>query len=180
MNAPELWTERLQLRPVRPADAAALHRHWTEPGVRRYLWDGQLVTRAEVREAIRTSSMLFERDGAGLWLIRARDRRGVLGCGGFWWFHEPPQRELVLSLSAAHQGKGYAAEAGEALLAHAFAGLGWVEVQGSTDAPNEASLRLMRRLGMRWRGRSPGPFGTTETYAIDRAAWLASRSASGR
>jgi [ribosomal protein S5]-alanine N-acetyltransferase len=165
----DLSTRRLILEPLTPDDLPALHGHWTEPDVRRYLWDGRVVAAEEVRDVIATSARLFEERGAGLWGIRPAGSSRLIGCAGFWYFHEPPEFELVLSLSRTSWGRGLATEAAGALLDHAFRDLNWPAVQASTDAPNAASL--MRRLGMRHTGQRPGEFGSIEVYRITAAAW---------
>src|SRR5215210_8169183 len=48
-----------------------------------------------------------------------------------------------------HHGRGYAGEAARAMLELAFGTLGLHRVIGRCDARNDASARLMRRLGMR-------------------------------
>ena len=40
-------TARLRLRPYRASDLDALHRLWTDAGVRRYLWDDRVIERDE-------------------------------------------------------------------------------------------------------------------------------------
>lgn len=144
-----LMSPRLALRPVDGSDVAALHQHWTDPGVRRYLWDDEVISREQVEDLVAQSARLFAKQGYGLWTIRDRDSDGPLGCGGYWEFHEPPQLELLLSLSPAHWGQGFAVEVCDLLLRYAFDELGFSEVKASTDAPNGASLRLIERLGFR-------------------------------
>lgn len=145
----ELTSVRLRLRPVAVRDAARLHEHWTAPGVRRFLWDDQVISRQQADALVAQSERLFAERGYGLWAIGLWDGEEVVGCGGYWTFHEPPQVELVLSLDPAWWGQGLATEACRVLLRYAFEGLGWDAVRASTDAPNAASLRLIRRLGFR-------------------------------
>jgi [ribosomal protein S5]-alanine N-acetyltransferase len=159
------------MRPLRGEDLRALHAHWTEPDVRRYLWDGRVVSSAEVREIIDTSARLFEERGAGLWGIWPVGGARLIGCGGFWYFHEPPELELVLSLARDSWGRGLGQEAAGALLDYAFGMLKWPTVQASADAPNGASLKLMHRLGMHPSGERPGEFGIIEVYRITDAEW---------
>jgi len=52
----ELCTERLRLRSVAPADRDALHRLWTDPGVRRFLWDERVIDLATVDGVIAVSA----------------------------------------------------------------------------------------------------------------------------
>lgn len=170
----DLHTPRLELRPLRRQDHADLHAHWTEPAVRRYLWDGRIIAPDETREVIRTSDALFAQRGAGLWSIRSDDADALIGAAGYWYFHEPPELELLISLSASHWGRGLAREAAAALIDYAFDALDWPWVQASADAPNEASLRLLRRLGMQPAGDRPGEFGRIEVFRLLSAqrAWI--------
>jgi [ribosomal protein S5]-alanine N-acetyltransferase len=167
----ELRSCRLFLRPVRPDDYSTLQRHWSEPEVRRYLWDGQVVSTKQVREVVIESARLFEEYGAGLWTIELVSAADLIGCTGFWYFHEPPELEFLISLSPHYWGGGFAQEAAAVLLDYVFNELEWVTVQASADAPNVRSLRLMRRLGMRPAGERPGAFSTIEVYSITAAEW---------
>jgi len=45
MGVHEIETARLTLRPLASEDLDAIHRVWTDPEVRRYLWDGEEVSR---------------------------------------------------------------------------------------------------------------------------------------
>ena len=38
-----LATPRLSLHPVLPRDTLAMHEVWTDPDVRRFLWDGEVI-----------------------------------------------------------------------------------------------------------------------------------------
>lgn len=162
-----LRTARLWLEPVEPRDATALHSHWTEPEVREFLWDGRVITKAQVEEIISTSDRLFQDEGAGLWSMRTPDG-AFLGCAGFWYFHQPPELELVISLSPSEWGTGLAREACQALVDYALDELHWSSVQASTDAPNERSLRMIRGLGFEPSGQRPGEFGTIEVFRRER------------
>ena len=64
-----LSTERLVLRPVTAGDHAALLAHWTQPDVRRFLFDGAAPSAAEVAETIEESIGDFATRGFGVWLI---------------------------------------------------------------------------------------------------------------
>lgn len=59
------------------------------------------------------------------------------------------QAELGWVLDPRHTGRGFATEAVEALLAHCFRDLGVRRVTANCFLANEASWRLMERVGMR-------------------------------
>ncbi|MYG14759.1 MAG: GNAT family N-acetyltransferase, partial [Gammaproteobacteria bacterium] len=52
---PVLQTKRLTLRPLAEADLSALHRFWTQPDVRRYLWDNEIISIERVAEIVASS-----------------------------------------------------------------------------------------------------------------------------
>ena len=55
MHSLSLSTARLHLRPIQPPDEALLHALWTNPGVRKYLWDDAVIPIEKVKE-IRSQS----------------------------------------------------------------------------------------------------------------------------
>jgi len=171
MRAHVLETARLRLAPFRAGEAGELHRLWTEPPVRRFLWDGRVVPPEQTAGIVRDSLRLFAADGFGLWSLRLRDGGELAGFGGFWHFRDPPERELLLGLAEAWWGQGLAAEAGRALVRFAFEELGFDAVRGSTDAPNRASVRVMEKLGMEFERRETIDGLDTVFYAVRRDGW---------
>jgi ribosomal-protein-alanine N-acetyltransferase len=164
-------TERLRLTPFVPAEMEDLHLLWTRPEVRRYLWDGEIIPEAQTTAILRQNAALFARRGYGLWGVRRKDSDVLQGFGGFWHFRDPPELELILGFRSTAWNQGFATEAGAALVRHAFQDLGFDEVRGSTDAPNERSARLMQRLGMEFERREVVGGLDTVFYAIRRSAW---------
>ena len=60
-----------------------------------------------------------------------------------------PEFGLFWMLAPEHRGRGYATEAGRALIAHAFGALDLRRIVATTEHENQASVAVMRRLGMR-------------------------------
>jgi len=102
-----LTTERLVLRPVTAQDHAALLAHWTAPEVRRFLFDGEMLSSAEVTEAIDDSARDFATAGYGLWLIQEKDRIDLVGSAGLRPL-EDLGLEIFYSLAPGSWGDGYA------------------------------------------------------------------------
>jgi RimJ/RimL family protein N-acetyltransferase len=67
-----------------------------------------------------------------------------------------PEFGLYYALSPAHQRQGYAGEAAAAMVEYAFRQLGLRRVIATTSYDNEASMGVMRKLGMRIE-RNPFP-----------------------
>ena len=67
-----IGTPRLSLRPLGVADAGAAHRLWTDPDVRRHLWDGRIIPRERGVEVLAASERDFAERGFGLWGVHER------------------------------------------------------------------------------------------------------------
>jgi [ribosomal protein S5]-alanine N-acetyltransferase len=153
-----LHTERLVLRPVTADDHAALLAHWSAPDVRRFLFDGAMLSAAEIAEAIEDSTRDFGRAGYGLWLVHENGRSDLVGTAGLRPL-EDLGLEIFYSLAPGSWGQGYATEAARAVLDHALGPLGLPEVLAEVDAGNTASIAVIERLGMTEFDMVPGLLG---------------------
>ena len=63
--------------------------------------------------------------------------------------HATPEFGLFYAISPSHQRQGYASEAAQALVDYAFQRLDLMRVIATTDFDNNASMGVMRKLGMR-------------------------------
>jgi RimJ/RimL family protein N-acetyltransferase len=156
-----LTTERLELRPSGAADLEILHALWTEPRVRRFLFDGRSIDAEEARRLVERGAATFESEGWGVWLVRERCSGAALGFVGLMrpenaadapTLPEDPPR-FVVGMTEARCGEGLALEASERVLRHAFGDLGVEAIRADVDAPNAASIRLLNRLGFRFEAR---------------------------
>jgi len=166
-----LTTERLVLRPVTAHDHAALLAHWTEPDVRRFLFDGATLSAAEVAETIEDSARDFAVGGYGVWLIGEEHGTGLVGTAGLRPL-EDLGLEIFYSLAPGSWGHGYATEAARAVVEHALGPLGLPEVLAEVDEGNAASVAVVKRLGMTPFAVMPGALGPMTRYR--RAAGTAS------
>jgi len=171
----ELATERLRLRPVCEDDVDALHALWTDPQVRRFLWDDVVIDRATAAERVAASDASFAAASWGLWAIEPRAGGGLLGVAGLVEMDPAVGPEIIYALHPDHQGRGHATEASLAVLAHAFETLGFTRVPGRTDAPNRASARVLERLGMRFEGERLVHGNPHACYLLEREDWLRAR-----
>ena len=142
-----LATERLVLCPVTTDDHAALLALWTMPEVRRFLFDGAILSAAEITTAIQDSARDFAAAGYGLWLIRGRDGTDLVGAVGL----RPLENlglEVYYSLAPGRWGNGFATEAARAVVEYGLGPLGLPTVLAEVDEGNAASVAVIRRLGM--------------------------------
>ena len=158
-----LVTARLLLRPVTASDHAVLQAHWAAPDVRRFLFDGAVLSPAEISEAIEDSTRDFAAAGYGLWLIQDKDQTGLIGTAGLRPLDDVGL-EIFYSLAPASWGKGYATEAARAVVEHALGPLGLPEVLAEVDEGNAASVAVVERLGMTAFDVVPGLLGPMTRY----------------
>ena len=59
-------TARTRLRPVSMEDVGELHRLWTDPQMRRFFWDDEVIPRQRAKAAVREAVEGFGRHGFGL------------------------------------------------------------------------------------------------------------------
>jgi RimJ/RimL family protein N-acetyltransferase len=173
-------TERLLLRPFRQSDLDDLHAIRSLPEVVRYLY-GDVRTRDEVEELLAERAAMTSLDDDGDALVLAAERRDdgrVIGDVVLWLrSREHLQGEIGFVFHPEAQGHGYAREAATALLQVAFGPLGLHRVFGRTDARNDASAALMRRLGMRQEAHFreneifKGAWGDELVFAMLRSEW---------
>lgn len=145
-------TDRLTLRPARPEDADRLFEIRLQESVSRWLtrWltDREEWRRLHCAPERLASTLVVELDGRviGDLMLRIEDA---------WAQTEVAERaagvqaELGWVLDPAYAGRGYATEAVRALIRISFVDLGLRRVVANCFAANEASWRLMERVGMR-------------------------------
>jgi aminoglycoside 6'-N-acetyltransferase len=147
-----LETERLRLRLVRLQDVDDVHAYRSLPEVMRYLYDepGSREDAEDIVIARSTMTRLrLDGDGIALAIERRADERVIGEVTLRVRSAEHRQGEIGFLLHPEVQGQGFAHEAVGAMLDLAFGPVGLHRVYGRTDARNESSAALMRRLGMR-------------------------------
>jgi len=150
---------RLGYRRLCRSDADAFHALCLDEHVSRYLLDGQRLSRQWALEIIDNSDSLFGAAGVGLWLV-VNDGAAIGFCGYHRFDTLSAEPQLIYAFARPHVGRGYATEAGGAMLAEARR-LGWPRVLAATDGPNQESRHVLDKLGFRCAGRVPGAFGDT-------------------
>ena len=138
----------------------------TSPGVRRYLWDDEVIARGQVEDIIGISETSFAQQGFGLWAILQRDRDDLIGFTGFWHFHEPTRLELLYGIGEGYWNSNFATEAAGAMLNLGFKTLAFDRIEASTDFANSASVRVMEKLGMSFWKREETDGLDTVYYAV--------------
>lgn len=150
-----LESERLSYRRLSQDRLDCFHSLAADPHVREFMLDGLVVERAWAVTVLEASDALFAERGVGIWLIY--DGEEAIGFCGFHSFEEP-EPQLLYAFTKPHTGRGYATEAARALIGK-VEGLGWTQIVSAVDAPNAASIRVLRKLGFVQVFSFPGAFG---------------------
>jgi RimJ/RimL family protein N-acetyltransferase len=143
-----LRTARLELHPLTIADLDDHQRLFGDPKVVRYLYDEPLDRAAAAEHLGRRLSATLPDEGSWLNLAVRHDGRylGEVGVTLVSRVHRQCEIGYVFLPDAA--GQGYATEAAGAMVRVAFELLDAHRVAGRLDARNDASARLLERLGM--------------------------------
>ncbi|MEO1514781.1 MAG: GNAT family N-acetyltransferase [Bacteroidota bacterium] len=148
MNAPILLTDRSILLPFVREDLSLFLQLNTDPFVRQYLWDDEIISQQQADEILEQNMSYFKGDDFGLWKIVDKHSNAVLGYTGLWYFFEESQPQLIYILREIHTGRGLATECAGRIMRYAFERLGFSHLVAAMDESHHASQRVAERLGM--------------------------------
>ncbi|MFS0738612.1 GNAT family protein [Sphingomonas sp. 1P06PA] len=141
---PPLATERLALRPIARGDAEALFPLFSDPEAMRF-WSSPPFSDVEALRAWISPS-----DEWPAWvMVEAGEVVGRIAIG----VRRPGVAEIGYALDRRAWGRGIAAEAVKAVIAHGFGAMGLRRIFADVDPDNIASIRLLERLGFALEGR---------------------------
>lgn len=173
-----LSTRRLVLRPFHRDDATALFGIFSDQQVVRFWSAGAWTEIGQAERMIEEAMLAYREGGLSRYAITLRATGELIGICNLRGFFEQNRRcELGYALGSAYWGRGYAGEALEALLGHAFEALGMNRIEADIDPRNDASARLLERLGFRQEGFMPerwivdGEKADTAFYGLLKRYW---------
>ena len=164
----EIETFHLRLRAIVASDWPAIFAYMSDPLVTAFLPQGLLDEEASRAFARKHSG----NEGEAVAVVEKKSGQ-MIGHMPFHPWFAPKTYEIGWAFSSAHHGKGYATEAGQALLAHAFKALKAHRVIATCQPENVASWRVAEKLGLRREGhfraglyRAPGIWWDEYFYAL--------------
>ncbi|TQV70674.1 GNAT family N-acetyltransferase [Exilibacterium tricleocarpae] len=179
MRQPILRSKRLTLQPAKSNDVIPLQALWSQPEVRRFLFDDRDVS-FELAESVLGSALACAPSGYGLWLVYLENQPEILGCVGLMPATTAAEYESglagllepVVALAAVHWHKGYAQEALSEVLTYAFDRLQQPCLCAVNDVPNVASERMLKKLGFDILSEVQGPKYRLRTYQLPHSSWM--------
>lgn len=154
VDLPELETERLLLRKMRPKDARDMFAYASDPEVTRYvLWE----THGSIQDSenfLRFANEGYERGDFRGWGLVLKATGAFVGtCGIEADYHPGHSRaELGYVLSREHWGRGLMPEAVRRMIRFCFDQMDLNRVEARCIAENTASARVMEKAGMTHEG----------------------------
>jgi ribosomal-protein-alanine N-acetyltransferase len=178
-NIPTLHTERLSLRALHPIDAEDMFDYASREDVTRYLLWSVHKSEAHTRDYIRYIQSRYELGDFYDWAIIDHESRRMIGTCGFARIDtENDSAEIGYVLNPDFQGRGYATEASARVIEFGFSTLGLNRIAARFMQGNNASLRVMEKLGMTFEGYhrdaiyAKGEYKTIGYCAITRQDYL--------
>ncbi|GLZ36020.1 N-acetyltransferase [Lentzea sp. NBRC 105346] len=138
-------TDRLELRPLTPEDAEACNAYQSLPEITPYIyWEPRSLdeTKAWI-DRVASST------GADALVMIRSDTGELVGDVGIWSVGDHNGAEIGYTVHPKHQGQGFATEAVRVALRLGFEERGYHRIVARLDARNDASRKVLERLGLR-------------------------------
>jgi len=171
MHTPLPETTRLRIRPMVAEDAPFILELLNEPAFIQNIADKGVRTLDDARGYIENGPRAsYARFGFGLWVVELKATGEALGMCGLIQREGLEDVDIGFAFLERHGSRGYATESAAAVLEHGFSALGLKRIVAITALHNEASARVLERIGLRDEGRIQLPQygGENRLFAAER------------
>jgi len=146
-----LETERLILRKLSTDDAEFVLELLNEPSFLRYIGDRGVRNLEEAKQYILNRLITsYEQNGFGLYLVQLRESGIPIGISGLVKRTTLPDPDIGFAYLPAYWSRGYAVESAAAVITYAREVLGLTRIVAITSLDNEASAKLLGKIGLRF------------------------------
>lgn len=148
-------TQRLLLTELAPPDADFIVELLNDPAFLANIGDRGVRDRDDALRYIANGpGASYAKHGFGLWLVRSKADGERLGLSGLLRRDTLPDADIGYAFLPQHRGQGYAVEACTAVIAHARWPLNLARVLAIVSPGNEASTRVLEKIGLRYQRRT--------------------------
>ena len=152
-NMPTLYTERLSLRVMHPIDAEDMYDYAKRPEVTKYLLWREHESISFTRDYLIYVGRRYALGDFYDWAIIERESRKMIGTCGFTKIDVPNNcAEIGYVLNPDFHRRGFGSEAVKRVMKFGFEELGLNRIEARFMQGNEASLALMKSVGMTFEG----------------------------
>lgn len=147
-----LETERLILRWLSPdQDAAFILELLNDPSFIRFIGDKGVHTLADARHYILNGPVAsYEKFGFGLYAVELKEDQTPIGMCGVLKRDTLPHPDIGFAFLPAYWNRGYAFESAAAVMKYARDVLRLKQILAITTPDNEASAKLLGKIGLRF------------------------------
>lgn len=148
-----LETERLVLRKLSTDDAEFIVELLNQPSFLRYIGDKEVRNNVDAARYIQTGPLAsYERFGFGLYLVELKETGESIGMCGLLKRDSLPDVDIGFAFLPSYWSRGYALESATAVMNYGREALGLRRIVAITSPDNDASIRLLEKIGLRFEG----------------------------
>ena len=167
-------TDRLYARHLGPQDLDSLAELCADPIAMQYMDDGSTLTREQCNGWIGICQVKYDQRGYGTSAIIEKDTDTFVGFCGVVRAPDHDFDEIIYALDQDFWGKGYATEIARGMLDYVFSISELDAIWSTINHDNDASLKIMDKLNMRFdHDAAEDDGGITKYYVITREEWAA-------
>jgi len=146
---PWMLTLRLALHDITRYHANELYELDSDPRVMRYIGSGQSSTHAQIDAVMKRLPRAYTLyPGLGTWRATRRDSGDFVGWFALKYIPGTAEVEVGYRLRYGAWGRGFATEGARELVRYGFDDLGLQRIVGVTHPDNEASQRVLQKIGL--------------------------------
>lgn len=149
-----LQTSRFLLRPFSIEDAQNLFDLDMDPRVHRYLGNHTVETLDQSQKILEDILQQYDRNGIGRWVIQDKETGSFIGWSGLKLEHEDgigSYFDIGYRLKPEFWGQGIGMETANKWLKYGFEELELPEIVGVAHIGNQASNKILRKIGLKYR-----------------------------
>ncbi len=162
-------TQRLFVRQFQPDDLDDFAALCADPQVMHFVGDGATLPRSEVERWIRICQEKYATRGYGTSAVFEKATGAFIGYCGVVRAPGNDFDELIYVYHVTAWGKGYATEAGRAMIEYVFGRSALDRIYATIHPDNAASIHVATKLGFRYDRQEIDEDGTsTNFYVIER------------
>lgn len=168
---PEIETERLRHRKLRMEDLSDLMTIVGDSEVMKYLGveGGVPLSLEEAEDTLNKMIAFWEQRGFGRWAVLEKTSGRMIGLCGLRLLEDTP--ELFYAFARETWGQGLATESARACLRYGFEELGFDRIVAASRHANAASLKVLKKIGMRYEKEINYQGVDAVCYAVTREAF---------
>jgi ribosomal-protein-alanine N-acetyltransferase len=150
---PVLESERLLLREMSGDDAPTLFEYFRDPEYTRYVSFEVHSSPEQTKDFITWMADLYQRQDSIRWGIQLKETGGLIGTIGLHFLRRDIRcMEVGYHIGRSYWRRGFATEALRTVVDFGFRDMNLNRIEATHHAGNEASGRVMQKVGFRYEG----------------------------